>query len=108
MAEMDEVGLAALDLIIAKKRQNLAFIDDIWHAVETVGHIAEIAHGVVEVTEATAQITEVTAAAGGAVAEGGFKSLPPEVQEKMKKNISLEELVAIREKLGGKEGGGKY
>ena len=84
MAKLSKTELAALDLIIAKKREDASFIGDILNVVQQVA----------QATPVVAQVTQVaTALAGGVVASGGTAA-----HLAGKKDISLEELLEIRKK----------
>jgi NADH dehydrogenase FAD-containing subunit len=128
MAEMDELGLAALDLIIAKAKQDPTFItgidtatveDDrqVAHAVE---NLAQAAHNVADAVEAHAQhvnideaMTPVQAmnqetfvgvgdanAIADAVGGASVDSvISSDERARVAKGISLDELIALRERI---------
>ncbi len=103
-SKLTDAQKGALDTLIALAQEDLSFIDDIVHAVESVAHIAEVAHAVVEATEAaghavaeatanTAEVTEVTeaaAAAGAITLRGVTKEL------RRSKGLPLQVLIDYR------------
>lgn len=95
MAEIDEVGLAALDLMIAKSKQDPAFIDvtkGIIFAVDLT--TCEIETHVQTLTDA---IERVVDGVGGT--SGDVSSIAPDEMADLAKGSSLDTLLALREKM---------
>ena len=80
--KLTEAELAGLDLFIAKKRENSAFIDDIVNVAQAVVVVA-------------AAVDVVTAVAGGAVFE---LTTDPSTKDKLRNRLSLEELIDLRKR----------
>lgn len=112
MAKIDEVGLAALDLIIAKTKQDPTFIQNLdIHNINAEGFINDLAVGVNNIIDCVRELTDQgphetwveAGVGGGGAGEAGTGSLGEADKHRVGNGITLEELLALREKLGGKK-----
>lgn len=85
MAKLTEVQLAALDLLIAKKKETAGFIDDVVRVIHDAGNVAE---DVAKVTAAAAAVTAIVAGAEASLDARGLEE----------GGLTLEKLMQIRTK----------